>query len=230
MNRIHYIYKITNKINGKIYIGQTVNAIKRWSQHKTAARNNKPTQIIHHALIKYGIENFVFDVIACCLDQNAANEAETTIVKQEDSYVSINKGYNVSNGGANAPKTEVWKNMMREHLKNIGFQSGHEVSKDTRIAVSIANTGRVHSKEELRKRTRSLKEFYGKHKIKRQMSESHKAAISKKHRICNLTQEQEVELFQKLIAGKSQTSLSVEYNINRKSVKRIFDKLSGETI
>jgi len=107
---MHYIYKITNKINNKVYIGQTVNIKKRWSQHTAAARSNKPTQIVHHALIKYGIDNFSFEIIASCFDQNASNEAETIIVSQENSLIP--NGYNSTNCGSNAPKTEEWiKNM-----------------------------------------------------------------------------------------------------------------------
>jgi predicted GIY-YIG superfamily endonuclease len=48
------IYKITNTINGKVYIGQTIQPLdKRWSQHKRSARMKEPYSI-HRAIAKYG--------------------------------------------------------------------------------------------------------------------------------------------------------------------------------
>ena len=47
VQKIWSLYKITNKINGKVYIGQAADISKRWHDHRAAAKNNKPTQIIH---------------------------------------------------------------------------------------------------------------------------------------------------------------------------------------
>ena len=63
-----YIYKITNKINNKVYIGQTIKirASDRFSQHKYLARHleqEKVNSYLHKAMHKYGVENFSFDII-----------------------------------------------------------------------------------------------------------------------------------------------------------------------
>lgn len=50
-----FIYKIQNKINGKIYIGQTNNLKRRIQEHKHDRRMNHP---IHNAIEKYGFDNF----------------------------------------------------------------------------------------------------------------------------------------------------------------------------
>jgi len=112
LQKIWSLYRITNKINGKIYIGQATNISKRWSDHRAAVQKLKPTQIIHHAMIKYGLDNFEFEVIASCKTQEDANETETELVKQYDSFISNGKGYNATLGGMNAPKTEAWRNHM----------------------------------------------------------------------------------------------------------------------
>ena len=50
-----YVYKIRNKINGKVYIGQTNNLERRLKEHRFDKRSHKP---IHDAIKKYGFENF----------------------------------------------------------------------------------------------------------------------------------------------------------------------------
>ncbi|KKN74507.1 hypothetical protein LCGC14_0390240 [marine sediment metagenome] len=64
-----YLYKITNKINNKHYIGQAVEIARRWSQHKSGARSiingtkkmgDNGIQVVHLAIAKYGAENSLF--------------------------------------------------------------------------------------------------------------------------------------------------------------------------
>jgi len=112
--QIWSLYRIINKINGKIYIGQAAEVSKRWYDHRRAVKLNKPTQIVHRAMIKYGLDNFEFEVIASCKTQEDANETETELVRQYDSFVKNGKGYNATFGGMNAPKTEEWKQIMRD--------------------------------------------------------------------------------------------------------------------
>ena len=60
-----FIYKITNKENGKIYIGKTVNTIQeRWHEHISEAFNgNISNSLIHKAIVKYGIDAFLVEEI-----------------------------------------------------------------------------------------------------------------------------------------------------------------------
>ena len=59
------IYKITNKINNKCYIGQSNNPMQRWKSHKshTNIGDDIGKSAIHDAMRKYGIENFEFSII-----------------------------------------------------------------------------------------------------------------------------------------------------------------------
>lgn len=138
MERKVYIYKITNLINNKIYVGQSISPKHRWQAHKRSI--NKPTQVIHYALIKYGIINFDYEIIACCLDFDAANETETAIVKQENSLTP--SGYNISNGGFNAPKTEAWKQKV---VATRRAKDNYKHSEETKKKISLANTGDKYS-------------------------------------------------------------------------------------
>ena len=66
MKDITGIYKITNKVNNKVYIGQSIHVLYRWGQHQRNAFNpnthtyNYP---LYRAIRKYGIENFQFEVL-----------------------------------------------------------------------------------------------------------------------------------------------------------------------
>lgn len=91
------IYKITNLINNKVYIGQTVDPEKRWWQHCNNAKACRDEYPIHNAIRKYGKDNFSFEVIEWTKNYN---EREVELIKQYNS-ISPN-GYNVAEGGANA--------------------------------------------------------------------------------------------------------------------------------
>lgn len=100
------IYKITNKINGKVYIGQSINIAKRWKAHRTRPFNPNSTQynsFIYKAIRKYGLDNFTFEVIEECLKKDL-NEREKFYIQQYDS-MNPDKGYNLTAGGYNSVTT-----------------------------------------------------------------------------------------------------------------------------
>lgn len=89
------IYKITNKINNKIYIGQTVRDLKeRIQEHK----RNKGC-IMYKAFQKYGFENFNIEVIFETEDIEILNEKEKYYIKVFNSLTP--NGYNLCEGGSN---------------------------------------------------------------------------------------------------------------------------------
>lgn len=92
------IYKITNKITGKIYVGQSVNIEKRWIQHKETA-NNPHLEAYNRELYKdirtFGLNNFLFEILEeCSLEE--LNDKEQYWICYYDSY---EKGYNLTRGG-----------------------------------------------------------------------------------------------------------------------------------
>lgn len=85
------IYKITNKINGKSYIGQSTNIEGRFERHK-----NEKRYILGEAFNKYGIDNFNFEIIEEC-PKKELNEKEIFYI---DFYNTITPfGYNIQTGG-----------------------------------------------------------------------------------------------------------------------------------
>jgi group I intron endonuclease len=85
------IYKITNKITGKCYVGSAVNINKRWSAHKKMLeRNTHHSKILQNSVNKHGYNNFIFEVIELC-DREILIEREQHWIDVLDSYVN---GYN----------------------------------------------------------------------------------------------------------------------------------------
>jgi group I intron endonuclease len=95
-----YVYKITNTINGKIYIGKATNINKRWNKHKATARAKRPKDYsyIHKAMNKYGFDNFIIEILSEYNSEAEALTAETDYIKQYGSR-DRNVGYNLTNGG-----------------------------------------------------------------------------------------------------------------------------------
>ena len=97
-----FIYKITNKLNNKVYIGQTIQKpIERFYQH-CAKKCDKYilNMVIHKAIFKYGKDNFTFEVIEEVPKQQL-NEREKYWIKYYNSYTD---GYNSTKGGQKGNK------------------------------------------------------------------------------------------------------------------------------
>lgn len=151
------IYKIQNNINGKIYIGKSINIKHRWSEHKRDSlvddekweNNYRGVQTpIHKAIRKYGVENFTFEVVEIC-EKEQLNEREIYWIKQLN-LTNKNIGYNVTlggdgyrcGGGENAPGckiTKVESEIIKQKLKE------RWTVKEIQKLVPLATSGMVHS-------------------------------------------------------------------------------------
>ena len=107
-----FIYKITNKVNGKSYIGQTIQNVKeRFYQHcATKCSQAILNMVIHKAITKYGKSNFTIEVIEEVESTNL-NDRERYWIRYYDSY---NNGYNSTEGGQDGIK--LFKNLDTESI------------------------------------------------------------------------------------------------------------------
>lgn len=109
------IYKITNTINNKVYIGQTRQKLsKRWGQHNEA----KKSSFLNQAIQKYGKDKFTIEEIDRASNIDELNEKEMYWIKF---YNSSNKdfGYNLSPGGLSYIMTEEQKLKISKSKKGI---------------------------------------------------------------------------------------------------------------
>ena len=103
------IYKITNLINNKVYIGQSQNIEQRWISHKYESINSNQDQYnysIHRAFRKYGLDNFSFSIIELT-EKDKLNEREKYWISFFDSFKN---GYNETEGGDTGPSMPGEKN------------------------------------------------------------------------------------------------------------------------
>ena len=98
------IYKIQNLINGKVYIGQSIDITSRFQSHKYVLNLIDDSKItsrpLYLAMKKYGVENFSFTVLEeCNIEQ--LNEKEIMYIKKYNSYINApnSNGYNLTPGG-----------------------------------------------------------------------------------------------------------------------------------
>jgi len=117
------IYKATNKINGKRYIGRTIKSLNtRISSHLGDALANKYNIHFHSALRKYGADGFDWDIIAECDDIDELNRLEIFFIGQYDTY---NSGYNMTLGGEGISG---WNHTEESNKKNSESHKGEKSS------------------------------------------------------------------------------------------------------
>lgn len=167
---MHYLYKITNICNNKVYIGQSNKETERWRQHKYSAKHKNPKQYIHRAMATYGIYNFIYEVIAMCKTQEDANAIEMFLIKQ---YSSRDKalGYNVAPGG----------NGLGSGINNPNYGRKQPLDEIERRASKLR--GQKRSEEQKQKIRKTLTGV--KHTLERRLNQSnaHKGKpLSKEHR------------------------------------------------
>lgn len=111
------IYKATNKVNNKSYIGQTIrNLHNRKLEHIRSAIKKKSNLAFHNAIRKYGKENFEWEVLCECKNINELNEKEVQYIKEYNSCVN---GYNMNDGGDNATHSKETKIKMGQSMKRV---------------------------------------------------------------------------------------------------------------
>lgn len=178
------IYKIQNKINGKVYIGQTKEVERRFRQHLRSLRSNSHfNPHLQRAWNSYGEENFSFDLVDDFTEQLSdadPNTMEKVLDKAEKLWISYYKatdekhGYNLSTGGDGATllgpyngmfgrnHSESSKKLMSQHRRGKcqgkdNPRYGKKLSEATKKKISLANRGRTPSEETRRKMSESAK-------------------------------------------------------------------------
>lgn len=147
------IYRVTNKINGKIYIGQTRKPLTvRWSQHCSNAKKNRTKySILANAIRKYGKENFFVEEIDGANDLTELNYREQHHIYMNNSVSPV--GYNLVGGGQSVQTySDETRKKMSDSAKAKHFSESHRLN-IKKVVTGIGNPfyGKKHSDESKRK-------------------------------------------------------------------------------
>lgn len=205
---IGIVYKITNKSNGKRYIGQTTHSLEwRWKKHQYPSN----CVLLHRAIKKYGKDGFELTIIARCDSMEELNHREEYYIKIFNT-LSPN-GYNLDTGGKNKKASEETRQKIskavkgrkrnphsEESKKKMSLShTGKRASEETKKKLSVMRMGRKQTPQAIEKLRAFLK---GRSKSKEhrlnlaksregmKLSEKHKSAIGnglKKKIVCNET-------------------------------------------
>ena len=205
---MHGIYKITNKVNGKIYVGSSINVFNRWRVHKCCLINNEHHSILlQRAWNRHGEQNFVFEVV----EEVSKKEK---LIEREQHYLDVLKPeYNICKIAGNT----------------LGFKHSEEAKQ--KISASLKgeknhNFGKHRSEEARQKLSEAQKgeknHNFGKHRseeTKQKMSEAKKGEnnISSK-----LMLKQVYEIREKYIPKiYSYGKLAKEYGVTKRAIINI---------
>ena len=139
---MYIIYKHTNKINNKCYIGQTIHSLK--SRCGNNGSGYKRCTKFYRAILKYGWDNFTHEIIMSNLNKIEANFWERYYISL---YNSIDKGYNIETGGkveGNQYKKKVYQydlsgNFIKEYSSSLSAAKEIDINNKDNIR-SIINT------------------------------------------------------------------------------------------
>lgn len=180
------IYKAENKINGKVYIGQTIQGLsRRKTRHKYDSLNNIADNFFYRAIRKHGWENFEWSILCETDSESKLNALEKFYIA---AYRKMTKCYNSNDGGGSmsgykaSPETcqklreiNTGRIITDEHRRNISkARKGIKLkpfTEDHKRKIGESNKGKIVSQESIEKMKKSKK---GK-----KLSENHKLLISK---------------------------------------------------
>lgn len=113
----HYLYKITNLVNGKMYIGVTKDPEKRKRQHFHSHPSKGKNYPIRHAVKKYGKDNFSFEILCIGSEDYIYDLEKKAII----AYGTVRDGYNVAAGGKGGEGSEIRKRIDDTPMYVSGF-------------------------------------------------------------------------------------------------------------
>ena len=117
------IYKITNPITGRVYIGKAVNINRRFKEYKNIKKSAQQIRL-YRSFNKYGIDEHIFEIVESCLVENLSNRE-----RYWQDYYNV-----LSKKGMNCVLTQ-------------SDEKSGSLSEETKRKISNANKGNIHSEE-----------------------------------------------------------------------------------
>lgn len=185
-----YVYKITNTITNKCYIGVTVQSDcnRRWRKHINCLKYKEGCPLLKKSMQKHGVENFKFEILIICFDEDVV-KFEKEYIKRFNSQTP--NGYNILSGGqigdghvgfkhrpetiekwkvsikkfkeANPNHYETYRERHQAKLRTINFSECVKKSDKFQKAMAERRANGITFSEETKKKiSEGLKEYYKK--------------------------------------------------------------------
>lgn len=213
------VYKITNLVNGKVYIGQSVNIKNRWKDHVNSLnRNDSNCTLLQRAWNKYTQESFSFEILELC-SEDMLDEIE---IKYINIYNACKNGYNIESGG-NTNKHLSDETKQKLSKSHAGIKMSDETRKkmsQSRIGEKNPMYGQTHSEVTRKKISDAAKGRPGRPRTDYQKERA---------RIANLGKEVSEETRKKISEANKG---NIPYNKNLRSVycielNKVFENASS---
>ena len=165
-------YLVTNRVDGKRYVGVTNDFVRRHKRHRAAVVNKAP-QLLARAIRRHGLDQFSFDVIACAKSYEDLLILEVALIAQHRTYAHAEDGwgYNMTLGGegslgykhgpearAKLGRACIGRKLSPSHIEALRrSRIGISPSPDHIEALRRANTGKKYTPETLARRSAALK-------------------------------------------------------------------------
>lgn len=167
------IYTITNKTNGKVYVGSTVDFEKRWGEHRNSLRRgDHHNPYLQRSWTKYGKSIFVFGVLEYV-------DSLDELVKVEQFWMDAyrEEGKKLYNVGLAADCPMRGRHHTEEQRLNLSIAHvGKTHSEETKRRIAEGNKGKVVSEETRRKQSKAA--MGNKHCLGKHLTDEHKYKIS----------------------------------------------------
>lgn len=194
------IYILRNKINNKVYIGQTIRSLqRRLVTHRATAKAKVQTKI-SRAIRKYGKENFFIELLDSCETQKDADELESRYIKMHN---SISNGYNISPGG------QAIRIVTEETRKKLGNgMRGKNHSLETIGLMSEAHSGENNF-------------FYGKTHTEEVKNFLSKCRRGENTPTAKLSEKDIIVIRELLVNGVKQKDIAIMFGVHNSQISRI---------
>ena len=225
------IYKITNKITNKVYIGQSINIAQRWKAHRSRPFNSNSVQYnsyLYASIRKYGILNFTFEVLEeCKVEELDFKEQECIkIYKSNESDF----GYNLTVGGQTAAFTsfkildeeldEIYDLLLNSTLSQEKIASQFNVSQRL---ISGINTGEYRIKPNYSyplRQERAHKKFYCQDCGQEIVSSKATRCVNCSYKAQRIVDRPDRETLKKMIRIKPFLQIAKIYNVSDNTIRK----------
>ena len=134
------VYRLTNIVNKKTYVGSARNLRTRFYVYHSASRLASSNMIIYKAILKYGYSNFILEILEYCEPDN--------VVAREQYYLDLLKPeYNILSTAGSSFGYKHTKEALEKMSVGRSAYTGYKLSAETRGKLAVAATGRVLSEE-----------------------------------------------------------------------------------